>query len=248
MFRIALASLLTIGFAAGCAQKSELEAVDARLKAIEEKVATLEKAPAGKAAPAAANPEAEEKASKLMTEVQEAVKGSDYTAAKAKLAELAVEPLASTRAGKAATRMASEINLVGTDAAALDMDKWFQGKATLGESKATLLVFWEVWCPHCKKEMPKLAEEEGKYKAKGIQVVGITKVTKSATDEKVEEFLKESKVKFPVGKEKEGGTLSKAYAVSGIPAAALVKDGKVIWRGHPARLDDATVDALMSKG
>jgi peroxiredoxin len=182
-----------------------------------------------------------------MTAVQEAVKAGDYPTAKAKLAELAVEPLASTRAGKASLRMASEINLVGTDAAALDAEKWFQGKAALGDSKATLLVFWEVWCPHCKKELPKLAEEEGKYKAKGIQVVGITKVTKSATDEKVEEFIKESKAKFPILKEKDG-SLSKAYAVSGIPAAALVKDGKVIWRGHPARLDDATIDALMSKG
>ena len=72
-------------------------------------------------------------------------------------------------------------------------------------------------------------------------------MTKSATDEKVEEFIKESKAKFPILKEKDG-SLSKAYAVSGIPAAALVKDGKVIWRGHPARLDDATIDALMSKG
>lgn len=244
MFRLALISLALTG----CVQKADFDALEARVKAAEEKVATLEKAPAGKAAPAAANPEAEEKASKLMTEVQEAVKGNDYTTAKAKLAELAVEPLASTRAGKAATRMGSEINLVGTDAAPIEVDKWFQGKADLSGSKATLLVFWEVWCPHCKKEMPSLAEEEAKYKAKGIQIVGLTKVTKSATDEKVDEFLKENKVKFPVGKEKEGGSLSKAYAVSGIPAAALVKDGKVIWRGHPARLDDATIDALMSKG
>lgn len=243
MFRLALVSLALTG----CVQKADFDALEARVKAAEEKVATLEKAPAGKAAPVAANPEAEEAASKLMTAVQEAVKAGDYPTAKAKLAELAVEPLASTRAGKASLRMASEINLVGTDAAALDAEKWFQGKAALGDSKATLLVFWEVWCPHCKKELPKLAEEEGKYKAKGIQVVGITKVTKSATDEKVEEFIKESKAKFPILKEKDG-SLSKAYAVSGIPAAALVKDGKVIWRGHPARLDDATIDALMSKG
>jgi alkyl hydroperoxide reductase subunit AhpC len=140
--------------------------------------------------------------------------------------------------------MASEINIIGTPAAPIEADKWFQGQGDFSKSKATLLVFWEVWCPHCKKEMPKLAEEEAKWKAKGVQIVAMTKVTKSATDEKVVEFLKENKVKFPVGKEKDG-SMSKAYAVSGIPAAALVKDGKVIWRGHPARLDDATVDKLL---
>ena len=125
-----------------------------------------------------------------------------------------------------------------------DLEKWYQGKGEYSDSKATLLVFWEVWCPHCKKEIPKLAEEEGKYKDKGVQIVAMTKVTKSATDDKVQEFLKENKVKFPVGKEQDG-SMSQAFAVTGIPAAALVKNGKVIWRGHPARLDDATLDALL---
>ena len=245
MFRLALLSLLTGLALTGCAQKSEFDALEVRVKATEEKIATLEKTPAGKAAAAAANPEDEEKAGKLMTEVQDAIKANDYTTAKAKLVVLTAAPLDATRAGKAAARMATEVNLIGTDAAPLEMEKWFQGKAALGDSKATLLVFWEVWCPHCKKELPKLAEEEGKYKEKGIQVVGITKVTKSATDESVEAFIKESKAKFPIGKEKDG-SLSKAYAVSGIPAAALVKDGKMIWRGHPARLDDATLDKLVN--
>ena len=40
--------------------------------------------------------------------------------------------------------------------------------------------------------------------------------------------------------------MSSSFAVTGIPAAALVKDGKVVWRGHPARLDDALLDKLMA--
>lgn len=240
MFNLSLALILLTG----CAQKSEVDALDARVKAVEEKVATMEKSGGGKAGAPAASTADEEAATKLMTEVQDAMKANDYTTAKAKLAELQ-EKYAATRAGKAGVRMASEVNLVGSDAAPLEVDKWFQGKANLGDSKATLVVFWEVWCPHCKREVPKMAAEEAKYKAKGIQLVGITKVTKSATDEKVVEFLKENKVNFPIGKEKDG-SLSAAYAVSGIPAAALVKDGKVIWRGHPARLTDEVLDKLLA--
>jgi thiol-disulfide isomerase/thioredoxin/outer membrane murein-binding lipoprotein Lpp len=240
MLRLALASLLLTG----CAQKSELDAANERLKALEEKVAQLEKAPKSAGAAAAASSEEEEAAGKLMQEVQEAVKNMDYATAKTKLAELGGK-YGSTRAGKASSRMAAEINLIGTAAAPIEAEKWFQGKADFADSKATLLVFWEVWCPHCKKEIPKLAEDEGKYKAKGVQIIAATKVTKSATDEKVMELLKESKAKYPVLKEKDG-SMSKAYAVSGIPAAALVKDGKVIWRGHPARLDDATLDKLLA--
>ena len=70
------------------------------LKELKDITADEPEAPARpKAAPVAANPEAEEAASKLMTAVQEAVKAGDYPTAKAKLAELAVEPLVSTRAG-----------------------------------------------------------------------------------------------------------------------------------------------------
>jgi hypothetical protein len=47
-----------------------------------------------------------------------------------------------------------------------------------------------------------------------------------------------------MAKEKDA-SMSTGFNVTGIPAAALVKEGKVIWRGHPGRLDDATIDKLI---
>ena len=44
---------------------------------------------------------------------------------------------------------------------------------------------------------------------------------------------------------KEGGDVSKEFAVSGIPAAAIVKDGEIVWRGHPGRLDDDLINKLI---
>lgn len=237
-------ALLGLVLLAGCAQKKDVDELKAKVTSLEEKVAALEKGGPRTAGAAAADPAKEEAAGKLMTDAADAMKNNDYATAKAKLAELQAQ-YADTRAGKQAAKMAKEVNLVGVDAKPIEVEKWYQGKADYGTSKATLLVFWEVWCPHCKREVPKMAQEEAKYKAKGIQLVGLTKVTKSATDEKVEEFLKENKVGFPVGKEKDG-SMSDAFAVSGIPAAALVKDGKVVWRGHPARLNDEMLDKLLA--
>ena len=42
---------------------------------------------------------------------------------------------------------------------------------------------------------------------------------------------------------KESGDASKAFGVSGIPAAAVVKDGKVVWRGHPGRLTEQMIES-----
>lgn len=238
-----LASMMLLGLV-GCASKQEVTDLDARIKALEEKLAKTEAAGAAKpGAPAApvASPE-EDAASALMKEAQVAINGADFELAKAKLAEIS-EKYPQTRAAKAATRISAEIGIIGTDAPTLEVEKWFQGKAAWDSKKATLLIFWEQWCPHCKEEMPKMQPLSEKWSSK-LNVVGLTKVTKKSTDELVTAFLSENKIKFAVGKEKDG-TMSKAFMVTGIPAAAIVRDGKIIWRGHPNKLTEAFLTKLL---
>lgn len=230
---------ISLALLVSCAQQSDVAALEAKITALEEKVASLEKkAPAGPASPAE-----EEAANAVMKAATEAMKANDYATAKAKLQELTTK-FGSTKAGKAADRMYKEVGIIGNDAKPIEAEKWFQGSGNYADSDATLMVFWEVWCPHCKKEMPELQAKQADLKKKGVQVVAFTKVTKSSTDEKVTEFIKEHGLSYPIAKEKEG-SMSEAFNVSGIPAAALVKGGKIIWRGHPGRLDDATLDALL---
>lgn len=239
MFRSTLPLFLLLG---GCAQKTQVDAIDARLKALEEKVAAGGGASA-KGTPAAPSPE-EEAAKKLMEEAQNAITANDYGTAKTKLQEV-MDKYKTTRAGMAANKMMPEVALIGSDAKPIEVEKWYQGKADFSQSDATLLVFWESWCPHCKREMPKMPELQAKWKSKGLQVVGLTKVNKSATDESVTTFMAENKIDIPMAKEKDG-SMSAAYAVTGVPAAAIVKGGKVIWRGHPARLTDEMLEKLLS--
>ena len=52
-------------------------------------------------------------------------------------------------------------------------------------------------------------------------------------------------VSYPIAKES-GDALSKHFGVRGIPAAAMVKDGKVVWRGHPARLTDDMIEGWIN--
>ena len=96
---------------------------------------------------------------------------------------------------------------------------------------------------HCQREVPKLQALYDNLKGDGLQVVGLTKITKSATEEKVAEFITSRSVSYPVAKE--NGQASQHFGVSGIPAAAVIKDGKVIWRGHPARLSEAQLKSWL---
>jgi len=211
--------------------------VNEKLTKLEERIQKLEESPKAAARPGQADPASEQAAAELLKAATSAAEAMDVDTAKAKLAELN-EKYGTTRAARAAQRLATELEVVGKDEAELEVEKWFQGSAADVEGgKATLYVFWEVWCPHCKREVPKLAETYDKYKGKGLSMVGLTKMTRNITDEDVSAFIKDKGVNYPIAKEK-GDNLSRHYGVRGIPAAAMVKDGKVVWRGHPARLSD----------
>ena len=145
----------------------------------------------------------------------------------------------STRIGKQASRLPGELAVIGKDTPSnWGIERWFQGEdqIDLASDKPTVVVFWETWCPHCRREVPKLQRVYRSYKDKGMQLIRLTKVNKSATEEAVESFIADNKLEYPIAKE--NGSMSAYFGVRGVPAAAVVKDGKVIWRGHPVRITD----------
>ena len=71
----------------------------------------------------------------------------------------------------------------------------------------------------------------------GLVVVGVS----GEEESEVEPFVTKHKVQYPIGI---GET--EDYDVNGIPHAFLIdKDGKIVWRGHPASLDKALVDKTL---
>lgn len=232
---ITVAALASLAFVTAC-KDPELEA---RVAALETKVAELEKAPKGPQAAAPMNTEAERAAGEMLREAMKLSDAGKYDEAKAKIAELkGAHP--DTRAGRQADRVAADMAIIGSDAGEIDVEKWFVGKTDLATGKATLVVFWEVWCPHCQREVPKLQATYDQYNSRGLNMVAVTKVSKTSTDEQVEAFIKEKAVTYPVVKE--GGKISERYGIRGIPAAAVVKDGKIVWKGHPASINQAMIE------
>lgn len=232
-------SLVLLSLLAACAPADKVDAMEQRLATLEEEVKTLKSAPARPGAAATTgDPAAEAAADAILKEIASLSREGKYDEAKAKLATLKAD-YGTTQTYKKARRLEQELEIIGKAApASWDIEKWYQGQDTvkLDGSGTTLVVFWEEWCPHCKREVPELIKTYDTLKPQGLQVVGLTKITKSSTEEKVLSFLSENKVNYPMAKET--GALSEHFGVSGIPAAAVVKDGKIVWRGHPASLSE----------
>ena len=231
------------------AQETDAAALEKRVEALENKISALEKSLYQRLASLerqvkqsgqAANP-LEGEAQQAYAEISRMVADSKFDEAKTAMAEF-MKKYSATNTGKRAARLNQELAVIGKAAPAeWSIEKWYQGESDvdLASDKTTVLVFWEVWCPHCKREVPKMQALYDSLKGEGLQVVGLTRITKSATEEKGTAFIEENDVKYPLAKE--SGTISQYFNVSGIPAAAVVKNGKVVWRGHPARLSEDTV-------
>lgn len=241
-------SLIIALLATGCATADRVKQLEDKVTELEGKVAQLEKSPtAAKPAAAPAADSAKEEAAKaLYGEMTEALNKGYLEGAKAKLGTLKTE-FADTTAYKRAKKVEAELDVVGKTAPIdwkSDVEKWYQGEGEVDLTKGTaLVVFWEVWCPHCRKEVPAMKETYDKFHGKGLQIAGFTRITRSATEEKVLEFIKEESINYPIAKE--NGKLADEFGVSGIPAAAVVKDGKVVWRGHPGRLNDDMINGWL---
>ena len=232
---------LVVALAGGAFLRAQQEAREEDSRAAAEAAAELAAAELARAAAhAAANPEArEEAAAALLQEASAAVEAGDVTTTKARLATLEQE-YSDTKVWARGKRMKEEFDVIGkymSSAWRTDVERWFQGEDQVDLRQGTVVVvFWEVWCPYSKKEVPVLNETWGRLKGQGLQVVGFTRITKSATEETLLAWMRENAITMPIAKE--DGDLSELFAVSGIPAAAVLKDGVVVWRGHPGRLSD----------
>lgn len=171
--------------------------------------------------------------------------GGQAVQAKPALAKF-MDEYANTKAGARAQSLAQGLVAVGkpvpTD---WQVENWYQGgPADLASSGTTVLVFWETWCPHCRKAMPVLQTTYEKYKGQGLGVVGFTKLSRGSTDQAVKDFVNKNNIGFAMAKET--GSLSTYFGVNGIPSAAVIKDGIVIWSGHPAAINDGMLQAWLA--
>ena len=226
---------------------ADVKALTDKVNALEQRIATMERnltaqltkisqQLASGGGPSAAS---ETEARTALAAVNQLIASGNSTKAKADMTTF-MQKYGNTQAAKGARRTYQELQVVGKAIPAdWGIEKWFQGESdvNLGGNGTTLVVFWETWCPHCQREVPKLQALYDSLRGDGLQIVGLTKVNKSATDEKVADFIKQKSLSYPIAKE--NGSATQHFGVSGVPAAAVVKDGKIVWRGHPARLSEA---------
>ena len=125
---------------------------------------------------------------------------------------------------------------VGDAAPSLEGTQWIKGNEPVFQNQVTIVEFWRTTCGSCKAQIPHLTSLQEKY-GDQLSIVSVSKYPL----EIMEKFVKanEDQMGFSVGKVSE--ELSDTYmtGVKGVPYAFLInRDGIVVWKGHPANIDD----------
>lgn len=84
-----------------------------------------------------------------------------------------------------------------------------------------ILTFWASWCAPCRAEMPDMQVAYGELRDRGLVVVG---VNEGETLERVEAFVQEFGLTFPIVLDEKQGT-ARTYGVRAYPTT-LVIDGE----------------------
>ena len=150
-------------------------------------------------------------------------------------------------AGKANQKLEG-IELVGSQAPPLQVKEWI-GEAPpeddIYRGKLTLLSFWAIWCPHCKRNIPKIEGLLETYATKGVSVVGVTREKEGEGVEKVREYIDGHPMDYPTAVDDDGKT-SLAMAVKSIPCVVAVdSQGRIRWHGHPDHLSGKVIEFLL---
>jgi TolA-binding protein/thiol-disulfide isomerase/thioredoxin len=150
------------------------------------------------------------------------------------------------QAGRAVDQL-RELNLVGNPMPPLRVAGWLtppDGPPRI-EGKVVLLIFWNVRCPHCKQEMPKLDALYRKLEGRGLVALGLTSPSHGETQAEILRYIMEHKLSLPIGIDQAGQT-SSAFAVGEIPAVAIVdRKGIVRWRNSGGLVTESLLKGFL---
>lgn len=118
------------------------------------------------------------------------------------------------------------------------------------KGRIVILNFWATYCIPCREEMPDLAAIQNEYAAFGVQVIGAS--TDEAADRaKVLQFIKETKVNFPIWMGTTSSDMLRFGLGTALPGSVVIgKDGRIskVISGIVNQADlKKQIDALLSE-
>ena len=130
---------------------------------------------------------------------------------------------------------------------------WLQGDTVKKweKDKVYIFEFWATWCGPCLAAMPHMEHLHQVLKENpNLQIIGVN-VMDRKSPENLKEFLKNrpTPLTYTMAVDVDGKRTKAKWLdpleVNGIPHVFAIKNGKLIWRGHPLKLSEEMLTAML---
>jgi thiol-disulfide isomerase/thioredoxin len=131
-----------------------------------------------------------------------------------------VAPSLAEREARAALGRQVELKLKDLFGADVSLDQY--------RNRIVILNFWATFCVPCRKEMPDLAAIQNEYAALGVQVIGAS-TDEAANRPKILQFVRETKVNFPIWTGATGADMARFGLGEALPGTVVIdRTGKIV--------------------
>jgi cytochrome c biogenesis protein CcmG/thiol:disulfide interchange protein DsbE len=118
--------------------------------------------------------------------------------------------------------------------------------------KVLLVNLWATWCGPCRRETPELVRLHQEYHDRGLEIVGLSTEDPVASQQSVQEFVRDYNVGYPVGWATREVAIALMRGRASIPQSFIVtRDGRIAKhflgfdpRRTPSQLKQAIEEAL----
>jgi thiol-disulfide isomerase/thioredoxin len=115
---------------------------------------------------------------------------------------------------------------------AIDIELEYQGTIGNLNEAVKVLVFFETWCPFSQRYIPRMETLSRQYSGMNVDVLGLTEVGRSSSDNGVRQFILDNHLSFSVLKDT--GRSGNYFDADGVPFTVILHEGEVVWKSSGA--------------
>ncbi len=124
----------------------------------------------------------------------------------------------------------------------LGIQEWLQGETSITGDEPTIIIFWESWCPFSQRQVPAFERSSRPFRDRGLTLVGFSQADEPEGDQRLADFIRDKELSFPLAKVTKDPWIY--FDIEGVPSAAAIKDGRIVFEGSLSLVTDEFMETL----